>query len=348
MSGIDLSAFENFDLGAVNNPTPVADGTPKQISLTDILEDPEQPRVEFPEDQMQKMAESIKERGVKTPISVKPHPTEQGKWLINYGARRFRASIMAGKDTIPAFVDNDHDDFDQVMENKERLNHSPIELALFIQKKIKQGVKKNVIAKRLNEDPVFVSTHLALVDMPECLSKAYDAGFKSPKTLYDLRKLWESFPEEVNAWVDESLENGQDIIRSRVQALSKKLKEPKQAEATEVDPEPQAQESQEQTSIIDDNKSFNFDGDDQAEATEDPEVKKLMDQSNQKEQPEAKEEDPDKIKKPLLVVIHDGRQANLMLNKKPSSLGFAWIKYEDGTEASVDCSSLEIEYLQEA
>ena len=344
---LDLSALEGIDLG---NPAPVAEGTPKQIPLTDILEDPDQPRVEFPEDQMQKMVESIKARGVKTPISVKPHPTEQGKWIINYGARRFRASVMAGKETIPAFVDNDHDDYDQVMENKERLNHSPIELALFIQKKIKQGEKKNVIAKKLNEDPVFISTHLALVDMPECLSKAYDAGFKSPKTLYDLRKLWESFPEEVNAWVDESLENGQDIIRSRVQALSKKLKEPKQAETTEADPEsePQAQESQEQTAIIDDNESFNFDGDDQAEATEEPEVKKLMDQSNQKEQPEAKEEDPDKIKKPLLVVIHDGRQANLMLNKKPSSLGFAWIKYEDGTEVSVDCSSLEIEYLQEA
>lgn len=344
---LDLSALEGIDLG---NPAPVADGTPKQIPLTDILEDPDQPRVEFPEDQMQKMVESIKARGVKTPISVKPHPKEQGKWIINYGARRFRASVMAGKETIPAFVDNDHDDYDQVMENKERLNHSPIELALFIQKKIKQGEKKNVIAKKLNEDPVFISTHLALVDMPECLSKAYDAGFKSPKTLYDLRKLWESFPEEVNAWVDESLENGQDIIRSRVQALSKKLKEPKQAETTEADPEsePQAQESQEQTAIIDDNESFNFDGDDQAEATEEPEVKKLMDQSNQKEQPEAKEEDPDKIKKPLLVVIHDGRQANLMLNKKPSSLGFAWIKYEDGTEVSVDCSSLEIEYLQEA
>lgn len=344
---LDLSALEGIDLG---NPAPVADGTPKQIPLTDILEDPDQPRVEFPEDQMQKMVESIKARGVKTPISVKPHPKEQGKWIINYGARRFRASVMAGKETIPAFVDNDHDDYDQVMENKERLNHSPIELALFIQKKIKQGEKKNVIAKKLNEDPVFISTHLALVDMPECLSKAYDAGFKSPKTLYDLRKLWESFPEEVNAWVDESLENGQDIIRSRVQALSKKLKEPKQAEATEANPEsePQAQESQEQTAIIDDNESFNFDGDDQSEATEEPEVKKLMDQSNQKEQPEAKEEDPDKIKKPLLVVIHDGRQANLMLNKKPSSLGFAWIKYEDGTEVSVDCSSLEIEYLQEA
>ena len=344
---LDLSALEGIDLG---NPAPVADGTPKQIPLTDILEDPDQPRVEFPEDQMQKMVESIKARGVKTPISVKPHPTEQGKWIINYGARRFRASVMAGKETIPAFVDNDHDDYDQVMENKERLNHSPIELALFIQKKIKQGEKKNVIAKKLNEDPVFISTHLALVDMPECLSKAYDAGFKSPKTLYDLRKLWESFPEEVNAWVDESLENGQDIIRSKVQALSKKLKEPKQAEATEADPEsePQAQESQEQTAIIDDNESFNFEGNDQAEATEEPEVKKLMDQSNQKEQPEAKEEDPDKIKKPLLVVIHDGRQANLMLNKKPTSLGFVWIKYEDGTEVSVDCSSLEIEYLQEA
>ena len=338
---IDLSALENIDLG---NPTPVADGTPKQIPLTDIIEDPDQPRVEFPEDQMNKMVESVKARGVKTPISVKPHPIEQGKWIINYGARRFRASVIAGKETIPAFVDNDHDDYDQVMENKERLNHSPIELALFIQKKIKQGEKKNVIAKKLNEEPVFISTHLALVDMPECLSKAYDAGFKSPKTLYDLRKLWESFPEEVNAWVDESLENGQDIIRSRVQALSKKLKEPKQAEATEADPEsePQAQESQEQTAIIDDNESFNSGNDDQAE------VKKLIDQSNLKEQPVAKEENPDKIKKPLLVVIHDGRQASLILNKKPISRGSVWIKYEDGTEVSVDCSSLEIEYLQEA
>lgn len=62
------------------------------------------------------------------------------------------------------------------------------------------------------------------MDVSECLTKAYEAGFKSPKTLYDLRKLWESFPEEVEAWVDESLENGQDIIRSRVQVLSKNLK----------------------------------------------------------------------------------------------------------------------------
>ncbi|WP_228733355.1 ParB N-terminal domain-containing protein [Acinetobacter lwoffii] len=77
---LDLSALEGIDLG---NSAPVADGTPKQIPLTDILEDPDQPRVEFPEDQMQKMVESIKARGVKTPISVKPHPTEQGKWIIN-------------------------------------------------------------------------------------------------------------------------------------------------------------------------------------------------------------------------------------------------------------------------
>lgn len=61
----------------------------------------------------------------------------------------------------------------------------------------------------------------------------------------------------------------------------------------------------------------------------------------------AKEEDPDKIKKPLLVVIHDGRQASLILNKKPISRGSVWIKYEDGSEQSVDCSTIEIDYLQE-
>ena len=130
-----------------------------------------------------------------------------------------------------------------------------------------------------------------------------------------------------------------------MQVLSKNLKEPKQAvEPEKTDPEPQAQESQEQTTIIDDNESFNSGNDDQAEEAE---VKKLIDQSNLKERLVAKEEDPDKIKKPLLVVIHDGRQASLILNKKPISRGSVWIKYEDGSEQSVDCSTLEIDYLQE-
>ncbi len=66
---LDLSALEGIDLG---NSAPVADGTPKQIPLTDIPEDPDQPRVEFPEDQMQKMVESIKARELKHQLVLNP------------------------------------------------------------------------------------------------------------------------------------------------------------------------------------------------------------------------------------------------------------------------------------
>ncbi|MDV7561095.1 ParB/RepB/Spo0J family partition protein [Acinetobacter baumannii] len=341
---IDLSALD------VGQTETVVEGTPKQIFLYDIVEDPDQPRTEFPEDEMEKLTESVRQRGVKSPISVKPHPSEAGKWLINHGHRRYRASLMAGKETIPAFVDEDHDDYDQVMENKERLGHTPIEIAKFIQKKIAQGEKKGVIAKKLNEDPVYISTHLALIEMPECIEKAYEAGFKSPKTLYDLRKLYESYPEQVESFVNDSLKLELEISRSRVQALSKELKKPKvESNPVEVEPseEFQLSEVQDQPETTTENNEHVKTEELQVEDNEDQLVIELADETNFKEPKEPKEEDPNKIKKPLVCVNFEGRQAFLILNKKPTSLGFAWIKFEDGTEQEVDCNQLELEYLKE-
>ena len=77
-------------------------GKPLELPLADVMEDPSQPRVEFPELEMKKIAESIKQRGVKTPISVHIHPNEKGKYIINHGATRSRGPIMAGKEPIPA------------------------------------------------------------------------------------------------------------------------------------------------------------------------------------------------------------------------------------------------------
>lgn len=344
----------NIDLSALDTPSElVADGKPKEIPLTDLVEDPNQPRVEFPEDEMKKMAASIKERGVKTPISVKAHPTDAGKWIINHGARRYRGSLLAGKDTIPAFIDEDHNDYDQVMENKERLNHSPLEIAMFIKKKIAEGDKKNVIAKKLNEDPVYISTHLALIDMPDCIEAAYRKGTKSPKTIYDLRKLYEAYPDEVRVFINKSLNNDIEISRSRVAKLGKELKEPEQPVEEVIQALPVVNVDDQA-----DGKESNTGDFELAQEDETDEIKKLaklqddaqklIDETNLKEAKEPKEEDPNKIKKPLLVVRFKERQASLMIHKKPSSLGFAWIKYEDGTEEQVDCTLLEIEYIKDS
>lgn len=343
-----------IDLSALDTPSEVvADGKPLEISLADLIEDPNQPRVEFPEDEMQKMAASIKERGVKTPISIKAHPTEAGKWIINHGARRYRGSLLAGKSTIPAFVDEDHNDYDQVMENKERLNHSPLEIAMFIKKKIDEGEKKNLIAKRLNEEPVYVSTHLALIDMPDCIEQAYRAGNKSPKTIYDLRKLYDAFTDEVTEFVSQSLKDDIEISRSRVAKLGKELKEPKKPVEEEIENLTVVNVDDQTDATGSEANSFGLVQEDETDGIKklgklQKEAQDLIDETNLKEPKEPKEEDPNKIKKPLLVVRYQERQASLMIHKKPSSLGFAWIKYEDGTEEQVDCTQLEIEYIKDS
>ncbi|MBD4818454.1 ParB/RepB/Spo0J family partition protein, partial [Xanthomonas citri pv. citri] len=80
--------------------------------------DAKQPRKRFTQADIDALAENIKERGVKLAISVKTHPTKPGKWLINDGEVRWRASKQAGVEDIPTIVDEDFDSFDQVNANE--------------------------------------------------------------------------------------------------------------------------------------------------------------------------------------------------------------------------------------
>jgi len=60
--------------------------------------------------------------GVRSPVSVRPHPQIAGQFILNFGARRLRASKAARKTTMPAFIDDLHSDYNQVVENFERDN----------------------------------------------------------------------------------------------------------------------------------------------------------------------------------------------------------------------------------
>lgn len=118
------------------------------LSLDLIKEDPNQPRTNenpgFSKESLKELAETIKARGVKTPISVHEDQASPGFFIINHGTRRYRASKLAGKNTIPAVIDNDYEDIDQIIENLQRNELTPIEIANFLGKEIKKG-KKNVI-----------------------------------------------------------------------------------------------------------------------------------------------------------------------------------------------------------
>ena len=94
----DLFALDAPGVSAAVAITPVAavhDGQPRQLPIGDIDEDPAQPRSEFEPQALQQLAETIAQRGVRQPISVRPHPEQAGRWMLNFGARRLRASTLA-------------------------------------------------------------------------------------------------------------------------------------------------------------------------------------------------------------------------------------------------------------
>lgn len=215
---LDLSELDHLAPVKENSPM----GKPLQILLTDIEEDPAQPRIEFNAQSMKKITDSVTETGVRTPISIRKHPRKNGKWILNYGARRYRGSILAGKTHIPAFIDETFTYYDQVIENTQRENLSPIELAVFIEKRLAAGDKKADIARKIGKDKTAITHYSALIDAPKCISELYVSGkCTSPTYLYEIRNLYGQFPEAVQAWC-KSIE---EVTRKTVTALATSLKD---------------------------------------------------------------------------------------------------------------------------
>ena len=137
---------------------------PQELPLDLIDEDPHQPRTAdnpgFSPESIAEIGETIKARGVKSPISVRENPDAPGRYLINHGARRYRGSKWAHKTTIPAFIDNDYNEADQVIENLQRNELTAREIADFIGRdaelaqklaQFRQAQTEKVLAMKLPE-----------------------------------------------------------------------------------------------------------------------------------------------------------------------------------------------------
>jgi ParB family chromosome partitioning protein len=212
----------------------VLSGEPLRLPLGVIEPDPNQPRKTFDQAKLEELAESAKEHGIFQPISVRPHPTKPGRYIINWGERRWRASRIAGLKDIPVIIHRKFNGYQQMIENVQRDDLTPMEIALFIHGEVAKGVEKGAIAAGLGKkSSSYVSDHLALVEAPLCVERAYASGVKSPRTLYDLRKAHEQFPVQVDQWVAE----GAVITRDTIAAFCEQLRsEPvEHMEATEVD-----------------------------------------------------------------------------------------------------------------
>jgi ParB family chromosome partitioning protein len=201
-----------FDLDVLASPAPL-----QELPIDAIDEDPLQPRQEFEPGALQELAETIAERGVLQPVSVRNHPNQPARYILNFGARRLRASRLAKKTSIPAFVDDLATSYDQVIENEQREGLTPLELALFVERRMEAGDSQAEIARRLGKSPPYVTYATALISAPDWLMTLYRSGrCKSLRALHELRQLQSRRPEAVTRLVSQR----EAITRERIAAIN--------------------------------------------------------------------------------------------------------------------------------
>lgn len=149
-----------------------------EIAVGDIMPNPTQPRTQFDEEALQELASSISQLGVIQPITVKP--TDDGKYIIISGERRWRASQMAGIATLPAYireVDDENLHAMALVENIQRQDLNAIEIALGMQRLIDEcGLTQEAMAERVGKKRSTVSNYMRLLSLPAEVQLALKEG----------------------------------------------------------------------------------------------------------------------------------------------------------------------------
>ena len=144
-----------------------------QLNLDDIIPNRFQPREVFDEQELKELALSIKEHGVIQPIIVR---SVNGKYEIIAGERRYKASALAGKTTIPAIINNlDDKEASKValLENLQRKNLNPIEEARTFQKILElDEMTQEELAKTMGKSQSAVANKLRLLQLPDPIQDA--------------------------------------------------------------------------------------------------------------------------------------------------------------------------------
>ena len=124
------------------------------VALADIQPSSYNPRKTFDETSLAELAESIRQQGVLQPIGVRP--IEENRYEVIFGERRYRASLMAGLETIPAVIHEVTDEVAEEMavtENLQRKDVTPIEEAMSNHWRCSSESRRTISAQGSNLQP---------------------------------------------------------------------------------------------------------------------------------------------------------------------------------------------------
>lgn len=215
----------------------------QQLPLNELRVNPYQPRKTFNEESLNELAESIKEHGVFQPIIVKK--SIKGYEIVA-GERRFRASKLAGKETIPAIVRNFTDEEMMeiaVLENLQRENLNAVDEANAYKTLMENlHLTQDQVSKRVNKSRSHITNLLGILALPEDVltlvkeNKLTMGHARCLSKLSDIEKINELtkkvLEENLSVRELEALASGEEIERK-----NKIVKRPKSNEYTSLEKE---------------------------------------------------------------------------------------------------------------
>ncbi len=165
-----------------------------KVDIHQVIPDPDQPRVEFTPEAIERLAESIRDKGQLSPIRVR-WSEDLSKWIIIAGERRWRATKHAGLPTIECyFHEGELSRSDvleqQLIENLLREDLKPIEEAKAFSALIEMnGWTGKQVAEALRIPESKVSRTLALLRLPEDIQEQVEAGTLAARSAYEISRI---------------------------------------------------------------------------------------------------------------------------------------------------------------
>jgi ParB family transcriptional regulator, chromosome partitioning protein len=211
------------------------------IPVDKVDRDPGQPREEFDEDALKRLADSLRIRGQLQPIRVR-WDEDRGVYVILVGERRWRAARMAGLPTLSCVIVEQRIETNellalQLVENALREDLRPVEQAKAYRRLMDaNGWSSRQVAEELHVGQASVVRALALLDLPQEVQDRVDGGKLPASVAYEVSRLDD--PEQQIALAEAVVEHGlrRTEVAQAVQAVKANRPTPaRRPEPVEVD-----------------------------------------------------------------------------------------------------------------
>jgi ParB family chromosome partitioning protein len=207
-----FEGLKDFDVAALGRNASSSTGKPRDLPVARIERDPDNIRKSFDEAAVIQLAETIKADGLLQAITVRRNVHKKDYFLISYGERRFRAVCLLGHPTIAAVIDDNFDPYRQAIENLQREELDPLDIADWVEKREAAGDSRIMIAKRLGKPKSYISEIALLIKAPPAIREAFRSRrIPDIRSAYLLARRFDEDPTGVTAWL-----NGDSPITRRI------------------------------------------------------------------------------------------------------------------------------------